>query len=76
MHSKKLQVSMWVGLLVLCLTSAAWAQNPMLPKTGKKKAASEKTENIALPSNLKAADIDHIMAGLPNRKALPVSSIR
>jgi len=69
MHSKKLQVSVWVGLLVLCLTSAAWAQNPMLPKTGKKKAASEKTENIALPSNLKAADIDHIMAGLSDEQA-------
>ena len=60
---------MWVGLLVLCLTSAAWAQNPMLPKTGKKKAASEKNENIALPSNLKAADIDHIMAGLSDEQA-------
>jgi len=69
MHSKKLQVSVWVGLLVLCLTSAAWAQNPMLPKTGKKQAASEKTENFALPSNLKAADIDHIMAGLSDEQA-------
>jgi len=35
----------------------------MLPKAGKKKAASESTESISLPANLNAADIDRIMAG-------------
>ena len=68
MHSKNLKVIVWVGLLVLCLSSAAWSKNPMLPKAGKKKAASESTESISLPANLNAADIDRIMAGLSDEQ--------
>ena len=69
MHTKNLKVILWVGLLVLCLSSAAWSKNPMLPKAGKKKAASESTESISLPANLNAADIDRIMAGLSDEQA-------
>jgi len=68
MHSKNLKVIVCVGLLVLCLSSAAWSKNPMLPKAGKNKAASESTESISLPANLKAADIDGIMAGLSDEQ--------
>ena len=64
MYSKNLKVIVWVGLLVLCLSATAWSQNPMLLKTGKKKAASEGTENISLPKDLNAIQIDHIIAGL------------
>jgi hypothetical protein len=64
MHLKNLKVIMWVGILVLCLASAAWSKNPMALGTGKKKAAAESPENISLPKDLKAADIDHFMAGL------------
>ena len=62
MHSKNLRVIVWVGLLVFCLSSAAWSKNPMLPKTSQKKAASEDTENISLPRDLNADDIDHFIA--------------
>jgi hypothetical protein len=68
MHSKNLKVMVWVGVFVLCLSTAAWSKNPMLPKTGKKKAASESTETISLPANLNAADIDRIMAGLSDEQ--------
>ncbi len=68
MHSKNLKVIVWIGLLVLCLSSAAWSKNPMLPKAGKKKAASESTESISLPANLNPADIDRIMAGLSDEQ--------
>ena len=64
MHSKNVKVIVWVGLLVLCLSSAAWSKNPMMPKTSQKKAASGDTENISLPRGLNAKDIDHILAGL------------
>ena len=64
MHSKNMKVIVWVGILVLCLSSAAWSKNPMLPKTSQKKAASADTENISLPNDLNAGDIDHIIAGL------------
>ena len=68
MHSKNLKVIVWLGLLVLCLSSIAWSQNPMLPKTGKKKTASEGTENISLPKDLKATQIDHLIAGLSDEQ--------
>ena len=54
MYSKNLKMIVWVGLLVLCLSSTAWSQNPMLLKSGKKKAASAGTENISLPKDLNA----------------------
>jgi hypothetical protein len=69
MYSKNLKMIVWVGLLVLCLSSIAWSQNPMLPKTGKKKAASEGTEYISLPKDLNATQIDHIIAGLSDEQA-------
>ena len=68
MYSKSLKVIVWIGLLVLCLSSIAWSQNPMLPKTGKKKAASEGTETISLPKDLNATQIDHIIAGLSDEQ--------
>ena len=64
MHSNNLKVIVWVGLLVLCLSSAAWSKNPMMPKTSHKKATSGDTENISLPRDLNPEDIDHILAGL------------
>jgi hypothetical protein len=68
MHSKNLKVIVWIGLLVFCLRSAAWSQNPMLPKKGQKKAASEGTETISLPKYLNATQIDHIIAGLSDEQ--------
>jgi small-conductance mechanosensitive channel len=68
MHSKNLKVILWVGLLVLCLTSAAWSKNPMAFGTGKKKSAAESPENISLPKDLKASDIDRFMAGLDDEQ--------
>ena len=68
MYSKNLKVIVWIGLLVFCLSSIAWSQNPMLLKTGKKKAASEGTENISLPKDLDAIQIDHVIAGLSDEQ--------
>ncbi|MBT8367415.1 MAG: hypothetical protein KJP23_22205, partial [Deltaproteobacteria bacterium] len=68
MYSKNLKVIVWVGLLIFVLASAAWSQNPMLLKTGKKKAASEGTETISLPKNLNSTQIDHIIAGLSDEQ--------
>jgi small-conductance mechanosensitive channel len=68
LHSNKLKVIVWVGLLALFLSSTAWSQNPMLPKTGQKKAASEGTENISLPKDLNATQIDQIIAGLSDEQ--------
>lgn len=69
MHSNKVKMIAWAGLFVLCLSSTAWSKNPMLPKTGHKKAASEGTENISLPKDLSATQIDHIIAGLSDEQA-------
>jgi len=69
MHSNKVKMIAWAGLFVLCLSSTAWSKNPMLPKTGQKKAASEGTETISLPKDLSAAQIDHIIAGLSDEQA-------
>jgi small-conductance mechanosensitive channel len=68
MYSKNLKVVVWVGLLTLCLSSPTWSKNPMLPKTGQKKAASEGAENISLPKDLNATQIDHIIAGLSDEQ--------
>ena len=68
MYSKNLKTIVWVGLLVLCLSSTAWSQNPMLLKSGKKKTASAGTENISLPKDLNAVQIDHIIAGLSDEQ--------
>jgi small-conductance mechanosensitive channel len=68
MYSKNLKIIVWVGLLILCLSSPTWSKNPLLPKTGQKKAASEGTENISLPKELNATQIDHIIAGLSDEQ--------
>jgi len=68
MHSKNVKVIVWIGLLVLCLSSAAYSKNPMMPKTSHKKAASADTENISLPRDLNPEDIDHIVAGLSDEQ--------
>jgi len=69
MHSNKVKMIAWAGLFVLCLSSTAWSKNPMLPKTGQKKAASAGTESISLPKDLSATQIDHIIAGLSDEQA-------
>ena len=40
----------------------------MLPKTGRKKAASAETENLSLPTDLDATQVDHIIAGLSDEQ--------
>ena len=49
MRAHSLKVCIGIGLAFLLLSAPAWSKNPMMPKTGQKKAASEKAENIALP---------------------------
>jgi len=68
MRLRALRICIWIGLLVILLTSIAWSQNPMLPKTGQKKAASGGTENISLSKDLSATQIDHIIAGLSDEQ--------
>ena len=68
MYSKSLKVIVGVGLLVLCLSSIACSQNPMLPESVKKKAASEGAENISLPKDLNPTQIDHLIAGLSDEQ--------
>jgi moderate conductance mechanosensitive channel len=68
MHSKNLKMLVWVGLLVFCLSSAAWSKNPWMPKSSQKKAASEDTKNISLPKDLNPEEIDHIVAGLSDQQ--------
>jgi len=64
MHSKNVKMIVWVGLILLLLSSAAWPQNPIMLKAGKKKADVKTDENISLPKPLSAENIDHIVAGL------------
>ena len=64
MHSKNLKVIVWLGLFFMLLSSAAWPQNPLTLKAGKKKADVKTDENISLPKPLSAENIDHIVAGL------------
>ena len=64
MKSKSMKVVIWVGFLILCLSASAWSQNPLLAKKGQKKTASEGTENVSLPEDLDATQIDQIIAGL------------
>jgi len=68
MHSKALKVCIGIGLLLLLLSSAAWAQNPLKLKTGKKHAPVKTEENITLPEHLGAENIDHFMAGLSDEQ--------
>jgi hypothetical protein len=41
MRSKHLKAFVGIGLFLFVLTSAAWPQNPMLLKTGKKGAGAK-----------------------------------
>ncbi len=68
MYSKNLKVIVWLGLLIFVLASAAWSQNPMMLKTGKKHANAESAENVSLPKQLDAENIDHIIAGLSDEQ--------
>jgi hypothetical protein len=68
MYSKNSKAIVWIGFLVLCLSSAAWSQNPMKLKTGRKQAVAKTAENPALPERLNAENIDHIVAGLSDEQ--------
>ncbi len=64
MHPKNLKIFIGIGLLIFVLTSSAWSQNPLMLKTGKKRADAKNAENVSLPKPLTAENIDHIVAGL------------
>jgi small-conductance mechanosensitive channel len=68
-HPKNLKVYVGIGLLILVCASTAWSQNPMLPKSAKKKAVATNSETISLPKDLSATQIDHIIAGLSDEQA-------
>ena len=68
MRPKDLKVCIWIGLLLLLLSSTAWSQNPMKLKTGKKHAPVKTEENLTLPEHLGAENIDHFMAGLSDEQ--------
>jgi small-conductance mechanosensitive channel len=68
MYSKNLKVIMWLGLLIFVLASAAWSQNPLMLKTGKKDASAGSAENLSLPEHLDAENIDYIIAGLSDEQ--------
>jgi small-conductance mechanosensitive channel len=68
MYPKNLKVIVWAVLLIFVLASAAWSQNPMMLKTGKKHANAESAENLSLPKHLDAENIDHIIAGLSDEQ--------
>jgi hypothetical protein len=65
---KNSKVFVGIGLLILVFASAAWSQNPMLPKSAKKRADAKNTENVSLPDPLRAENIDHIVAGLSDEQ--------
>jgi small-conductance mechanosensitive channel len=69
MHPKNLKVIVLAALLIICLSSAAWSKNPLMPKKSNKKAASATTETISLPKNLSPTQIDQIIAGLSDEQA-------
>ncbi len=68
MRPKHLKIFVAIGLLVFILTSAAWSQNPLLLKTGKKGAGAKNAETVTLPKPLAAENIDHIVAGLSDEQ--------
>jgi small-conductance mechanosensitive channel len=68
LHPKNLKVFVGIGLLIFVLTSSAWSQNPLLLKTGKKRADAKNVENVSLPKPLSAENIDHIVAGLSDEQ--------
>jgi small-conductance mechanosensitive channel len=68
MCSKNMKVIVWAGLLIFCLSSAAWSKNPMMLKTGKKNAASETNQNVSLPEDLSPTQVDQVVAGLSDEQ--------
>ncbi|UCF89824.1 MAG: hypothetical protein JSW39_16120, partial [Desulfobacterales bacterium] len=68
MHPKSGKLLVWIGFLVLCLSATAWSQNPILPKTGQKKAAADNLEDTTLPRDLNPTQIDQIIAGLSDEQ--------
>ena len=68
MRLKDLKTVAWIGLLIFALASAAWPQNPLILKSGKKSAASKNVENLSLPQHLSAENVDHILAGLSDEQ--------
>jgi small-conductance mechanosensitive channel len=68
LNPKNLKAFVGIGLLILVFASTAWSQNPMLPKSAKKRADAANTENVSLPKHLDAENIDHIVAGLSDEQ--------
>ena len=68
MLPKNLKVFVGIAFLIFVLTSTAWSQNPLLLKTGKKRADAKNAENVSLPKPLSAENIDHIVAGLDDEQ--------
>jgi small-conductance mechanosensitive channel len=68
MRSKHLKVFVGIGLFLFVLTSAAWSQNPLLLKTGKKGADAKNAENVSLPEPLNSENIDQVIAGLSDEQ--------
>ena len=68
MRPKHLKIFVAIGLLVFALTSAAWPQNPLLLKTGKKGAGEKNAETVTLTKPLTAENVDHIVAGLSDEQ--------
>ena len=68
MHAKNLKVIVWIGIIVLYLSTTAWSQNPMLAIKGQKKTAANGTENVSLPEDLSATQVDQVVAGLSDEQ--------
>jgi small-conductance mechanosensitive channel len=68
MHAKNLKVVVWIGIIVLYLSATAWSQNPMLAIKGQKKTAANTTENVSLPDDLSATQVDQVVAGLSDEQ--------
>jgi small-conductance mechanosensitive channel len=68
MRSKHLKVFVGIGLFLFVLTSAAWSQNPLLLKTGKKGTDAKNAENVSLPEPLNSENIDQVIAGLSDEQ--------
>jgi len=68
LRPKNLKVFVGIAFLIFVLTSTAWSLNPLLLKTGKKRADAKNTENVSVPQPLSAENIDHIVAGLSDEQ--------
>jgi small-conductance mechanosensitive channel len=68
LRPKNLKVFVGIAFLIFVMASAAWSQNPLLLKTGKKRADAKNAENVSLPKPLTAENIDHLVAGLSDEQ--------